>query len=66
MIIQILKEAYQLAFIMSIIFLVHIVIDISVKAYSKIKMGNDTKFILSVYEKLILWFSIGIFLSYIF
>jgi hypothetical protein len=66
MIIQILKEAYQLAFIMSIIFLVHIIIDISVKAYSKIKIGNDTKFILSVYEKIILWITMGIFFSYIF
>jgi len=65
MIIGILAEIYQFMFIMSIIYIIHIIIDILIKAYSKIYFGNDTKFVMTGVEKMILWISIGVFISFI-
>jgi len=61
----ILTEIYQFLFLSSIIFIVYVVGDLAIKMYGRFKLKTETRFSLSVWEKLILWASIGIFFTYL-
>jgi hypothetical protein len=62
---NIFAEIYKFLFISSIIFMVYILSDLIIKVYGRFKLNKETKFILTPFEKLILWFSLAIFFSYI-
>lgn len=60
-----LTEIYQYLFILSIVFIVYILGDLTIKTYGRFKLQKDTKFVLSLGEKIILWLSIATIFSYI-
>ena len=62
---NIFAEIYKFLFISSIIFMVYILSDLTIKVYGRFKLNKDTKFILTSVEKIILWISLSIFFSYI-
>ena len=63
---EILTELYQLLFISSLVYLLYIITGLAVKAYGFFKLKNeDVKYTLTNKEKIILWISISIFLSYL-
>jgi len=59
-------EIYQFLFISSIVFMINIFCDLIIKTYGRFRLKNDTRFLLTITEKILLWFSIAIFFSYIF
>jgi len=61
----VLIEIYQFLFIASIIFMIHILGDLIIKMYGRFKLKEETRFVLSITEKIMLWVSIAIFFSYI-
>jgi len=63
---KIINEIYQILFISSIIFIIKIITNLSIKVYGRFKLKKETRFTLTNIEKLILWVSLTIFLSYIF
>ena len=62
---NIFAEIYKFLFISSIIFMVYILSDLTIKVYGRFKLNKDTKFILTSVEKIILWISLAIFFSYL-
>jgi len=62
---MILTELYQFIFISSIIFMVYIIGDLIIKMYGRFKLKENTRFILTKTEKILLWLSIAAFFSYI-
>lgn len=62
---MILTEIYQFLFISSIIFILYILGDLTIKMYGRFKLGKNTRFVLSYVEKIILWISIAVFFAYI-
>jgi len=64
-IINFFLEIYKFLFISSIIFMIYILFDLGIKIYGRFKIGRTTKFVLTINEKIILWLSITIFLSYL-
>jgi len=58
-------EIYQFIFISSIIFMIYIFSDLMIKMYGRFKLKKNTIFVLTKTEKVLLWFSIAIFLSHI-
>jgi hypothetical protein len=62
---EVIAEIYQFLFIVSIIFVIYIVGDLIIKMYSRFKLKEEARFVLSVTEKILLWMSIAIFFSYI-
>jgi len=58
-------EIYQYLFIASIVFIIYILGDLVIKTYGRFKLEKDTKFILSLPEKIILWLSIATIFSYL-
>jgi hypothetical protein len=62
---MILTEIYQFLFISSIIFMVYILGDLSIKMYGRFKLAENTRFVLTTAEKILLWLSIAVFFSYI-
>jgi len=61
----VLTEIYQFLFLSSIIFMVYILGDLAIKMYGRFKLGKDTHFILTIFEKVAVWISLAIFFSYI-
>jgi len=61
----IVTEIYQFLFISSIIFMVYILGGLIIKMYGRFKLNENTRFILTTSEKLLLWVSTAIFFSYI-
>jgi hypothetical protein len=59
-----LTEIYQYLFILSIVFIAYIIGDLAIKTYGRFKLQKDTKFVLSLAEKIILWLSIATIFSY--
>lgn len=57
-----LVELSQFGFMASIFFMVYIIIGITMKFYGKFIEKEDTKFVLTPLEKIMLWLS----LSYVF
>jgi ATP-dependent protease HslVU (ClpYQ) ATPase subunit len=62
---KILLEIYQVLFISSIIFMIYIIGDLIIKMYGRFKLNAETRFILSNFEKILLWISLTIFMSYL-
>jgi hypothetical protein len=62
---KILLEIYQALFISSIIFMIYIIGDLIIKVYGRFKLNAETRFILSKIEKILLWISLTIFMSYL-
>ncbi|MFW6246568.1 MAG: hypothetical protein ACOC22_00130 [bacterium] len=62
---EILIELYKFLFVASIIYILNIIVDLLIKAYGKFKLNKQTRFILSKSERIILWLSISIFISYL-
>jgi hypothetical protein len=60
-----LIEIYKFLFVASLIYIIHIIGDLSIKAYGKFKLNKETRFILSKSERIILWFSVSTFISYL-
>jgi len=62
----IINEIYKILFVASIIYIIFIIGDFIIKAYSRFKLGNETIFTLTKQEKIMLWISLSLFFSYIF
>jgi len=62
---EILLEVYQFLFIISTIFIIYIIGDLIIKMYSRFKLEEESRFVLSITEKILLWVSMAIFFSYI-
>lgn len=63
---EILIELYQIIFIGAIIYMLYTITNLFIKAYGFFKLKNeDITFSLSSREKIILWISISIFISYL-
>jgi hypothetical protein len=60
-----ITEIYQFLFISSIIFMVYIIGDLFIKMYGRFKLKEETRFILTKSEKILLWLSLATFISYI-
>lgn len=63
--VTILSELYQFLFLFSIIFMVYILGNLAIKIYGKFKLGQNVTFVLNTFEKIMLWISVSIFLSYL-
>jgi len=63
---ELLNELYKLLFVTSFVYIIHILIDLTIKTYGKFKLNKETRFILSKPERIILWISISMFITYIF
>jgi hypothetical protein len=61
----VLTELYQFLFISSSIFMAYIVGDLVIKMYGRFKLNKDTHFVLTSFEKIMLWISLSVFLSYL-
>lgn len=62
---EILNEISQFGFIMSIIYVIFVVINFFLRMYGRFKLGKDTVFVMSTWEKYLLLISIGYILSYL-
>lgn len=62
---KILTEIYQFLFISSIIFLINIFSNLIIKMYGRFALKKETRFVLSKTEKIILWLSLAIFITYL-
>jgi len=62
---ELITEIYQFLFISSIIFMLYVIGDLSVKMYGRFKLKENTRFQLTSFEKVALWLSIGLFISYL-
>ena len=58
-------ELYKFLFISSIIFIVYILGDLIIKMYGRFKLNENTRFVLTDLEKIVLWISLAIFFTYI-
>jgi hypothetical protein len=61
----VIAEIYQFLFISSIIFMANILVDLALKMYGRFKLKENTRFVLTKAEKVLLWLSVAIFFSYI-
>jgi hypothetical protein len=61
----ILAELYQWLFISSIIFMAYIIGGLAIKMYGRFKLDEETRFVLSKSEKIMLLLSVATFFSYI-
>jgi len=62
---NLISELYQFLFIASIIFMVYVLGDFTIKLYGTFSLGKESRFVLSRGEKIILWLSIAIFFTYL-
>lgn len=62
---NILIEIYKFLFISSIIFIAYILGDLVIKIYGRFKLDKETRFVLNTFEKVALWISLAILLSYL-
>lgn len=62
---NILSEIYEFLFISSIIFMVYILGILAIKMYGRFKLGEETRFVLTNFEKVTLWISLAIFFTYL-
>ena len=63
---NLINELCNILFIGSVIYLLHILGNFFIKAYSRFKLNIETKFVLTKQEKILLWITLTIFFSYIF
>ena len=62
---SLVTEIYQFLFISSIIFMIYILGGLIIKMYGRFKLNENTRFQLTIFEKVALWVSIGIFITYL-
>jgi hypothetical protein len=60
-----LSEIYQTLFISSIIFMIYILGGLVIKMYGRFRLGEETRFMLTTFEKIAMWVSLTIFFSYL-
>jgi len=63
---NLVTEIYQFLFISSIVFMIYVLSSLIIKTYGRFRLKNDTKFILTKSEKVLLWLSLALFFTYIF
>lgn len=63
---EIIREIYQFLFVSSILYQIYIFGDLVIKVYGRFKLGKETRFILDIKEKILLWVSMAIFFAYLF
>jgi len=61
----IIYEIYQILFFASIILLLYVLGDFSIKSYARFKLGIDTKLIIPKPIKIALWVAISIIISFL-
>jgi hypothetical protein len=61
----VLTEIYQFLFTASIVFMVYVLGDLIIKTYGSFRLKKDVRFVLTKPEKILLWMSIAVFLSYL-
>jgi hypothetical protein len=61
----ILSAILEFLFISSIIFIIYIIGNLIIKMYGKFKLGENVTFVLTTFEKIVLWLSLSMFFSYI-
>lgn len=61
----IFSEIYLFLFISSMLFIFYVLIELGIKLYGRFKLGNETRFVLSHKEKIVLWVSLSIIFTYI-
>ena len=62
---EILNELSQFSYILSIIYIIFVTINFITKIYGRFKLGNETKFTISNWEKSLLLISISYILAYL-
>jgi len=63
---EFILEIYQIIFYLSCTYYIYLVLDLLIKIFGRFKLKDDTiRFILTQNEKIILWFSTTIILSYL-
>jgi hypothetical protein len=62
---NILSKIYEFLFISSIIFMVYILGILAIKMYGRFKLDEETRFVLTNFEKVTLWISLAIFFTYL-
>jgi hypothetical protein len=60
-----LAELFQFGFIGSIIFMVYILLGVAMKFYGKFVEKEDAKFLLTTWEKILLWTTISYIFTYL-
>jgi hypothetical protein len=60
-----IAEISQFGFILSIIYIFFVIVNLFIKIYGRFKLGNDTKFVMSNWEKSLLLISISYILSFL-
>lgn len=62
---DIIKEIMQFLFVLSLVYIIHIIANFMFKFFNYVFKGGDTKFKLNNLEKILLWISMGFFFTYI-
>lgn len=62
---EILKELSQFGFILSIMYVIFVIANFFIKAYGRFKLGNETKFSMSNWEKSLLLITFSYIISFI-
>lgn len=63
---KLFNELSQFGFILSIIYLIFVIVNFFVKLWGRLKLGNDTKFAMSNWEKISLLVAITYILTFLF
>jgi len=58
-------ELYEIGFISSILFVLFIIFDFGIKFYGRVKVGKNTKFVLTNTGKIIFLLAIALIMSYL-
>ena len=59
------NEIYQILFVSSIIYIIYIISNFTIKLYGRFKLDRETRVVLTPIEKIFLWVSIALTLTYI-
>lgn len=62
---EVINELHQYLFVLSFIFILKVFGDLMLKIYGRFKLREDTKFVLTKNEKLLLWVSLAMFVTYL-
>ena len=62
---ELLKELSQFGFILSLIYMIFVIVNFFIKLYGRFKLGNDTKFTMSSWEKSFLLIAMSYILSFL-
>ena len=62
---EIINELSQFGFILSIMYVIFVIINFSTKVYGRFKLGNETKFTMSNWEKSLLLVTFSYIMTFI-